>query len=255
MVFKRLRDDLVAFKARDPAARSYLEIILCYPGFHALAIHRLANWLWRRKLFLVARFISSLARIVTGIEIHPAAQIGQRFVIDHGIGVVIGETSIIGDDVTLYQGVTLGGIAPSINSHDQVNVKRHPTLCSEVIVGAGAQVLGAITIGAGARIGANSVVTRDVPPGVTAVGIPAHLLSPQLREPPHHFSPYGTPAGGCPDPVIASIDHVRCQLTQLNEHVSQLNKRLEDIETTRDLGASLDDDRNEATVVALGDRK
>jgi len=254
MVFKRLRDDLVAFKARDPAARSHLEIILCYPGFHALAFHRLANRLWHWKLFLMARLISHMARIFTGIEIHPAAQIGRRFVIDHGHGVVIGETSKIGDDVTLYQGVTLGGIAPSINSHDQVNVKRHPTLCSEVIVGAGAQVLGDITIGEGARVGANSVVTRDVPPGVTAVGIPAHLLSPQLREDPHHFSPYGTPAGGCPDPVIASVDHVRCQLAQLNNHVSQLKERLEHLEATRDLSGSTDDNAGEATVVAFGDR-
>ncbi|MFO1146337.1 MAG: serine O-acetyltransferase EpsC [Rhodospirillales bacterium] len=151
MLFKRLQEDIDAFKARDPAARSRLEILLCYPGLHALLFWRVSSALWRRRFFLLARMVSQLARLLTAVEIHPGARIGRRFVVDHGTGVVIGETAEIGDDVTLYQGVTLGGIAPSVDSHTQVNVKRHPTLQTGVIVGSGAQILGPIIIGEGAR--------------------------------------------------------------------------------------------------------
>lgn len=164
--------------ARDPAARSRLVVALCYPGFHAVMLHRAAHWLWKRQLKLLARFIANLGRILTGIEIHPGAQIGACCFIDHGTGVVIGETAVIGNRVTLYQGVTLGGIGT-----DQA--KRHPTLEDEVMVGAGAKLLGAITIGAGAKIGANAVVLSDVPTGATAVGIPARVLEadePSLAE-------------------------------------------------------------------------
>ena len=147
MIFNTLREDIDAFKARDPAARSEMEIMLCYPGYHALVVHRLSHRLWKMKLRTLARFLSYLGRIVTAIEIHPAAVIGRRFVIDHGTGVVIGETTIIGDDVTLYHSVTLGGISPSVDSDKQVGQKRHPTVMDGAIIGSGAAVLGPITIG------------------------------------------------------------------------------------------------------------
>ena len=229
MVFKRLHEDLAAFVARDPAARSRLEILLCYPGFHAIVLHRIAHRLWRWRRYLVARVLSQFSRWLTGIEIHPGATIGRRFVIDHGHGVVIGETAEIDDDVTLYQGVTLGGIAPSVDSRAQVNVKRHPTLRSGVILGSGAAVLGPITIGEGARVGANSVVTRDVPPGLTAVGIPAHVLMPRDRTESARFAAYGTPTG-CPDPVVNSIDALRGQVNVLIDRVVELEERLQQIE-------------------------
>ncbi|QLH39113.1 MAG: serine O-acetyltransferase [Defluviicoccus sp.] len=225
MVFKHLREDLDAFMARDPAARSRLEIVLCYPGFHALLHFRLASALWHRGLCLPARLVSQISRLITGIEIHPGATIGRRVVIDHGFGVVIGETAEIDDDVTLYHAVTLGGIAPSVDSRAQVNVKRHPTLRSGVIVGSGAQILGPIVIGERARVGANSVVTRDVLPGETAVGIPAHTI--RARDRGERFSAYGTPAGGCPDPVQATVDILSAQVSVLVERVEQLQHELE----------------------------
>ncbi len=233
MLFKRFKEDVGAFMARDPAARSLTEIALCYPGLHAIYIHRFSHWLWQRGLMLLARFISHLGRWATGIEIHPGARIGRRFVIDHGQGIVIGETTEIEDDVTLYQGVTLGGIAPAVDSRAQVSVKRHPTLKSGVIVGSGAQILGPITIGEGARIGANSVVTRDVPSGVSAVGIPAHVVLPKDRTEATRFSAYGTPAGGCPDPVEVDIDNLRAQLSGLLEEVEELRVRLQALEGGR----------------------
>lgn len=229
MFFKGIQDDIDSFMARDPAARSRLEVVLCYPGLHALAIYRLANRLWRRRFFILARLISQAGRWFTGIEIHPGATIGQRLFIDHGNGVVIGETSEIGDDVTLYQGVTLGGIAPSVDSHTQVNVKRHPTLKNRVIVGSGAQVLGAITVGEGARIGSNAVLSRDLPPGVTAVGIPAHPVMPRDRTAAARFVAYGTPAEGCPDPVLGTIENMRGQMAALQRHILELEDRLREV--------------------------
>ena len=224
--FKRLQLDIDGYMTRDPAARSRIEVALCYPGFHALLVYRLSNWLWRHGWRLAARFLSHLGRMVTDIEIHPGAHIGGGLVIDHGHGVVVGETSIIGDDVTLYQGVTLGGIAPSVNSREQVDQKRHPTLNDGVIVGSGAQVLGPITIGEGARVGANAVVTRDVPPGVTAAGIPARVIMPRDKAKAREFVAYGTPADELFDPVLRHIDSLRGQLTLLAERVEELESRL-----------------------------
>lgn len=226
-MFKRLREDIASFMARDPAARSGLEIMLCYPGFHALVIYRLSNWLWKLNLRLLARFISYLGRIVTAIEIHPAAQIGRRFFIDHGTGVVVGETSIIGDDVTLYHSVTLGGIAPSVDSDKQVGQKRHPTIEDGAIIGSGAAVLGPITIGKEARVGANSVVTKDVPASVTAVGIPARVIMPRDKVKAREFQPYGTPAD-TPDPMQQTIESLRGQVSQLMERVEELEQQMDE---------------------------
>lgn len=166
---KKIREEISAVLERDPAARSRLEVVLCYPGLHALWTHRLTHWLWVHSLKLLARLISQWARLFTGIEIHPGAEIGSRLFIDHGMGVVIGETASVGDDVTLYQGVTLGGTGKR-------NGKRHPTLRNNVVVGAGAQILGNITIGENSRVGAGSVVLTDVPDNSTIVGVPGHLI-------------------------------------------------------------------------------
>jgi len=225
MNFKRFREDIASFKARDPAARSALEIVLCYPGFHALLFYRLSHWLWTRGLRLLARFVSHLGRMLTAIEIHPGAEIGRRFVIDHGAGVVIGETSVIGDDVTLYHAVTLGGIAPAVDSGSQVGVKRHPTVMNGAIIGSGAAILGPITIGEGARVGSNSVVTKDVPASVTAVGIPAQVIMPRDKRKAREFQPYGTPADGCPDPVLQTIESLRHQVAALVERVDELESK------------------------------
>lgn len=174
-MFRNLREDIRAVFDRDPAARSFWEVLTCYPGIHALILHRLAHWLWGHRLRWLARFTAHLSRFLTGIEIHPGATIGRRFFIDHGMGVVIGETAEIHDDVTLYHGVTLGGTSWNKG-------KRHPTLENGVVIGAGAKVLGPITISAGAKVGSNAVVTKAVPVGATAVGNPARILDPQSRE-------------------------------------------------------------------------
>ena len=257
MIFKRIQEYIDSFMARDPAARSRFEVALCYPGLHAVAIYHVSHALWRRRFFLLARLISQIGRFFTGIEIHPGATIGKRLFIDHGIGVVIGETSEIGDDVTLYQGVTLGGIAPSIDSHNQVNVKRHPTLRNGVIVGSGAQVLGGIIVGEGARVGANAVVSRDVPPGVTAVGIPAHPVMPRDRLTAARFVAYGTPAEGCPDPVLGTIENLRGQLAGLQTRVSELEARLRHYEDSdgegRDDGNGEYVSAKEPAVAAMGE--
>ena len=173
---------------RDPAARDKLSIILTYPGVKAVFFHHLAHKVWNYQLYLIARIISQFSRFLTGIEIHPGAKIGKNLLIDHGMGVVIGESSEIGDDVTLYHGVTLGGISPSENSDQQRNIKRHPTLNNNVIVGSGAQILGPITIGKCARIGANTVVLKDVPEHSTMVGNPAKNISMKADS---SFKPYG----------------------------------------------------------------
>jgi serine O-acetyltransferase len=165
-----LAEEIQAIRERDPAARSNLEVLLAYPGLHAIEIHRVAHWLYRRQLPLLGRLVSHLNRFLTGIEIHPGATIGRRVFIDHGMGVVIGETAVVGDDVTLYQGVTLGGTGKETG-------KRHPTLGNGVVVGVGAKILGAVTIGEQAKIGGGAVVTRDVPPHTTAVGVPARAVA------------------------------------------------------------------------------
>jgi serine O-acetyltransferase len=164
-----IREDVRAVLHRDPASRSWLEVLLCYPGLHAVWAHRINHWLWQHHLRLLARFLSNVSRTITGIEIHPGAQIGSRLFIDHGMGVVIGETAVVGDDVTMFHGSTLGGTGKEKG-------KRHPTIGNGVLIGAGAKILGNITIGINSRVGANSVVLHDVPEGSTVVGIPARLL-------------------------------------------------------------------------------
>ena len=226
MAFKRLIEDIDAYLSRDPAARSRLEVALCYPGFHGTLTYRLTHGLWRRGWRLSARFLAYMAKAFTGIDIHPGARIGRRFVIDHGTGVVIGETADIGDDVTIYQGVTLGGIAPAVDSVRQVNAKRHPTLDDGVIVGSGAQILGPVTVGAGARIGANSVVTKDVPKGVTAVGIPARVLIPRDKEAAKQFVAYGTPAEPGPDPIVQALDNMRAKIAALESRLEEVEGRV-----------------------------
>jgi serine O-acetyltransferase len=242
-MFKSLRDEVDGMMARDPAARSRLEVVLCYPGFQCLVAYRLAHWLWGKGLRLPARFVSHVARVLTGIEIHPGARIGRNFFIDHGMGVVIGETSWIGDDVTLYHGVTLGGVSPSEDSDSQREQKRHPTLCDGVIVGSGAQVLGPVTIGEHARIGANAVVAKDVGAGQTMVGIPAKAV--QVRgEAEDKFVAYGTPTGELPDPVARAIDGLLQEVHGLRARVNELENQAEarhDLSSVDDDGERADD--------------
>ena len=182
-----MNDFLQSIIDRDPAANSKLSLILTYPGVKAVFFHRIANFFSTAKFDLIARIISQFSRFMTGIEIHPKAKIGKNLFIDHGMGVVIGETSEIGDNVTIYHMVTLGGIAPSINSDNQRNVKRHPTIENEVVIGSGAQVLGPVTVGCCAKIGANAVITKDVPEKAVMVGIPAKNVGIADSE----FKPYG----------------------------------------------------------------
>lgn len=214
-MFKRLREDIDAIMARDPAARSRTEVFLCYPGLHAVVMHRLAHRTWENGAHVLARFISHIGRMLTGIEIHPAAQIGHRVFIDHGMGCVIGETAEVGDDVTLYHGVTLGGVSLA-------KTKRHPTLEAGVIVGAGAKVLGPITIGTGARIGANAVVLRDVPPGVTMLGIPAKQALPRAPEAAPGFHSYGTPRSDIADPLTKGLEGLSSEVEVLRARIAAL---------------------------------
>lgn len=230
MIFKRLAEELDGIIARDPAARSRLEVALTYPGFHAVMAHRLSGWLWRNGLKTFGRVVSQAARWLTGIEIHPGATIGRRLFIDHGMGTVIGEMAVVGDDVTLYQGVTLGGILPSVNSAAQVGVKRHPTLEDRTIVGAGAQVLGNIVVGAGARVGAASVVLKDVPPGAAVVGNPGRVVMPKgtcNKE----FNAYGIPARDLPDPTARAIEGLLDQVSSLQARLKVLEGELEEVRT------------------------
>ena len=168
-MFSRMRDDITSVFDRDPAARSVLEVLFCYPGLHAVWIYRVAHWFWIHEFYFLGRYISQVGRFLTGIEIHPGAKIGRRLFIDHGMGVVVGETAEIGDDVTLYHGVTLGGVTWD-------KVKRHPTLQDHVVIGSGAKILGPFTVGTGAKIGSNSVVVKEVPPHATVVGIPGKVV-------------------------------------------------------------------------------
>ena len=219
-MFDTTRDHIASILARDPAARRGWEVALLYPGFHAVQAHRLAHWLWKREWFFLARTISQLARFATGIEIHPGALIGKRLFIDHGMGVVIGETAEIGDDVTLYQGVTLGG-----TSLEQ-GAKRHPTIGDNVIVGAGAQVLGPFTVGACARIGANAMVIKEVPDGATVVGQAAEIVKRRhadgVEKAP--FVSYGTPLD------LSTRDGMERTVTGLLEHIHKLETRLKALE-------------------------
>jgi len=210
-----LKETIDAIMERDPAARSRLMVVLCYPGFHAIALHRVAHMAWRRGWYLFARLLSHLGRFLTGIEIHPGATLGRRLFIDHGSGCVIGETAEIGDDVTLYHDVTLGGTSLEKG-------KRHPTLGNCVVVGAGAQVLGPIKVGDGARIGANAVVLKDVAPGTTMVGIPARPVSPPSIARDPEFVAYGTPSADLPDPVNKALEELRAEVRRLQARIDAL---------------------------------
>lgn len=226
MAFMFLREAVQAYRHRDPAARSSLEVLLCYPGLHAVLWHKLAHGFWRRRLFLLGRLVSHFGRWLTGIEIHPGARIGRRLIIDHGMGVVIGETAEVGDDVYLYHQVTLGGTTSERG-------KRHPTLGNNVIIGAGAKILGNITVGDGARVGANAVVVQAVAPGETVVGIPARPIErdkrkgeparPERRQP--NFVAYGTPCDDAPDPVVCAIETLRAELLALEGRVAAMQLR------------------------------
>lgn len=249
-MFSRIREDIHSIMKRDPAARNAWEVLTCYPGLHAIIMHRWANWLWTHQLKWLGRFTSYLARLVSGIEIHPGATIGRRVFIDHGFGVVIGETAEVGDDCTIYQGVTLGGTSLSKGA------KRHPTLGRGVIVGAGAQVLGSFTVGDGAKVGSNAVLVKAVPPGGTAVGNPARIIEKNNYDPSEEaaarlFAAYGvTPNGDDPlskalhglinqaaaqehqlEKIMASLKHagIACQAQPELEKFNpdQLNKLVE----------------------------
>jgi serine O-acetyltransferase len=220
-MFQRLREDIDCVFDRDPAARNAFEVLTTYPGLHAVMMHRLSHSLWNRGVKWLARFLSNISRLFTGIEIHPGAQIGHRFFIDHGMGVVIGETAIIGDDCTLYHGVTLGGTSWEKG-------KRHPTLGRDVVVGAGAKVLGPIDIGDGARIGSNAVVVKSVAPGATVVGVPGRVVERHSDQKQEQravtakrigFDAYGA-TRDAPDPVAHAIN---CML----DHIHLMDQRLE----------------------------
>lgn len=215
---------LDSIKARDPAARSRWEIML-YPGVIALGLHRIGHWLFRGELYFLARLVNHISRFLTAIDIHPGATIGRNFFIDHGF-TVIGESAEIGDDVTIYQSVTLGGTNPA----NGIPGKRHPTILDGVIIGSGAQVLGPITVGARARIGANAVVTRDVPEGATMIGIPARSTLVDAEQYAKDFVPYGTPCEEMPASGAAKLETLRAEL-------EQLRRRLAELTDERDSGA------------------
>ena len=215
-MLKKIKEDLSIVFERDPAARSYLEILTTYPGVHAILFHRIAHRIWKIKLFWLGRLISHISRFLTGIEIHPGAVIGSRFFIDHGMGVVIGETSVIGDDCTIYHGVTLGGTSWKQG-------KRHPTLENKVVVGAGAKILGPITICSGAKIGSNAVVIKDIPKNVVAVGIPARIVQ-DTENKANAFRPYAVGKDEA-DPMIKSIQ-------SLIKQVNKQEKMIVDLENT-----------------------
>ena len=241
-MFDQLKQDISVVFERDPAARTRWEIITTYPGVHALIMHRFSHWLWAKRFFWLARFSSHLARWITGIEIHPGATIGHRVFIDHGMGVVIGETAVIGDDCTLYHGVTLGGTSWNKG-------KRHPTLEQGVVIGAGAKVLGPITVGTQAKIGSNAVVVKDVPAGATAVGIPARILDEtksQQRDDMAQkigFSAYAV-SDNMNDPMTKAIhallDHAAKQDQKLQAVMEQLAKLGADVETDAEVGKAFD---------------
>ncbi|HSH72271.1 MAG TPA: serine O-acetyltransferase [Methylophilaceae bacterium] len=241
-MFDHIKEDINVVFERDPAARTQWEIITTYPGVHALIIHRVSHWIWQQRFYWLARFNSHIARWLTGIEIHPGATIGRRVFIDHGMGVVIGETAVIGDDCTLYHGVTLGGTSWNKG-------KRHPTLENGVVIGAGAKVLGPITIGTNAKIGSNAVVVKDVPNGATAVGIPARILDQEVIKQRDDmaekigFSAYAI-SDNMNDPMTKAIhallDHVARQDQQLQDVMQQLSKLGADVETDAEVGKAFD---------------
>ncbi|RKY02510.1 serine O-acetyltransferase [Candidatus Poribacteria bacterium] len=210
-----LKRDIQAALERDPAARNAIEVILCYPGFHALLFYRVAHWLWRHRVYLLARFISHLGRFFTGIEIHPGAKIGPGLFIDHGMGVVIGETAEIGENVTIYQGVTLGGKSLE-------RVKRHPTVGNNVVIGAHAQLIGPIKIGDNSRIGAGSVVVKDVPPDCVVVGVPGKVIYREGRR----VDKFDLRHDELPDPIAEALKCMVERITELEREVEELKKRV-----------------------------
>jgi serine O-acetyltransferase len=216
-MFRAIREDISSVFERDPAARSTLEVLTCYPGVHARILHRMSHQLWEWRLFWLARLLSHVARFLTGIEIHPGAIIGRRFFIDHGMGVVIGETAEIGDDVTLYHGVTLGGTSWKEG-------KRHPTLGNGVVVGAGAKILGPIHIGDGAKIGSNAVVVKEVPAGATAAGIPARILDEVKKS--AGFNAYGL-GNDQNDPVSKALHGLIGHTVNVDQRIEHILQQLE----------------------------
>jgi len=220
-MFKRLREDIESVFDRDPAARSALEVLSCYPGFHAIYIHKLSHWFWMHGLRWLGRFTSHLGRFLTGIEIHPGATLGKRLFIDHGMGVVIGETAELGDDVTLYHGVTLGGTSWNKG-------KRHPTLGDGVVVGAGAKILGPIVVGAGAKIGSNAVVVKNVPAGATVVGVPGRIVEERAAE-AARFAAYAVVLEQ-DDPYAKAIQTLVEHSRELEATVAALRERLARLE-------------------------
>lgn len=241
-MFDRLKEDIASVFARDPAARTTLEVLINYPGIHASVLHRVAHRLWNGNFKSTARFVSSFSRFLTGIEIHPGARIGRRFFIDHGMGVVIGETAEIGDDVTLYHGVTLGGTSWNAG-------KRHPTLGNGVVIGAGAKILGPIVIGDGAKVGSNAVVTKPLPPGATAVGNPARIILKQEVDQAEQarrdfaekigFQAYAA-SPDLPDPVVEAI-------RGLLDHMQAADKRMDGMcQALRRMGSDFCDQKPEA---------
>lgn len=236
-MFKRLYEDIRCVFDRDPAARNSFEVLTAYPGVHALLWHRVSHLLWRLHLKWIARMLSQTSRLLTGIEIHPGAKIGRRFFIDHGMGVVIGETAVIGDDVTLYHGVTLGGTSWSKG-------KRHPTLGNNVVIGAGAKVLGPITLSDGSRVGSNAVVVKDVPENATVVGIPGHIVSVKAKDESSEkreafakkigFDAYGT-SSGMADPVANAIDVMLDHIHAMDTQMQNMCKSLKSLGTELDV--------------------
>ncbi len=235
-MFKRIEEDFSVIFNRDPAARSRLEIVFCYPGFQAIQFYRLAHWLWNIGFRFAGRLVSHLGRMITGIEIHPAAKIGKGLFIDHGMGVVIGETAIIENDVTLYHGVTLGGVAPV----DELDRKqRHPHIKNGVIIGAGAQLLGAIVVGQNARIGSNAVVVRDVPENSIMVGVPAHRAVKRQydKEPCGDADNFDAYASGSAqnDPLLRSIKELQNEMRKLQNEIAELREHNNSSEETANI--------------------
>ena len=226
-MFDTIKEDIQVVFDRDPAARSALETLIACPGLHAILLHRVNHWLWNKKLYLVGRTGSHIARFLTGIEIHPGATIGRRFFIDHGMGVVIGETTEIGDDCSIYHGVTLGGTTWNKG-------KRHPTLMNNVVIGAGAKVLGPITLGEGSRVGSNAVVVKDTPPGATVVGVPGHVVVKKKSDEQNArreamakkigFDAYGT-SRDMPDPIQNALDSILDHMHKVDEELEELRKK------------------------------
>jgi len=228
-MFENIKEDIASVFDRDPAARSTIEVLTCYPGVHARIMHRMSNALWYANLKWLARFMSHIARWMTGIEIHPGATIGKRFFIDHGMGVVIGETAHIGDDVTLYHGVTLGGTSWKEG-------KRHPTLGNGVVVGAGAKILGPITVGDNVKVGCNAVVVKDVPAGATAVGIPARILDEEQKSAASGFNAYGI-GNDQNDPVNKALHGLIGHSVTVDQRIELILRQLEK------MGVSVDEER------------